>query len=58
MFLPLEPDLDVDLAGPLLPEGEAGGGGPETEGLRQHFVHLPAAHPARVPGRQDDVDIS
>ena len=51
VVLPLEPQVDVDLARPLEFELEAGGRGPDTEGLRQHPVHLPAAHPAGVPGQ-------
>ena len=51
MILPLEPEVDVDLARPLELELEAGGRGPDTEGLRQHPVNLPAAHPAGVPGQ-------
>ena len=41
----------MDLARPLELELEAGGRGPDTEGLRQHSVNLPAAHPAGVPGQ-------
>ena len=49
MIFPLKPEIYVNLACPLMFELEAAGGGPNSEGFSQYFVHLVTAHPAGIP---------